>query len=106
MTTPPQVEYRTIELTQGQVAYVSPRAYNIYGVFNWCAYWNPYTHSFYAARRSLLDDGIRHNVYLHREILGLLFGDPRTGDHENHNTLDNTDYPQTCITVTLCLSFF
>ena len=91
MTTPPTVEYRTIELTQGQIAFVSPRVYEKYTPFKWCAYWNPYTRSYYAARRGLHADGKRHNIYLHREILGLDFGDPRFGDHDNHNTLDNTD---------------
>ena len=91
MTTPPKVEYRIIELTQGQICFVSPNVYEKYNAFNWCEYWNPYTRSFYAARRKLCSDGIRHNVYLHREILGLEFGDPRSGDHDNHNTLDNTD---------------
>jgi hypothetical protein len=28
---------------------------------------------------------------MHRQILGLEYGDPREGDHENHDTLDNTD---------------
>ena len=91
MITPPQVAYCIIPLTKGQVAYVSPHLYEKYSAFKWCSYWNPYTRSYYAGRKSLLSDGIRHNVYLHREILGLEFGDPRTGDHDNHDTLDNTD---------------
>lgn len=28
---------------------------------------------------------------MHREILGLSHGDPRMGEHENRDTLDNTD---------------
>ena len=39
----------------------------------------------------MLPSGKRVDVKLHREILGLGYGDKREGDHINHDTLDNTD---------------
>lgn len=43
----------------------------------------------YVERSIRLADGRRTTSYLHREILGLERGDPRTGDHENRDRLDN-----------------
>lgn len=42
----------------------------------------------YAARTERAD-GRKRMLYLHRFLLGLDFGDPRQGDHENRNRLDN-----------------
>lgn len=33
--------------------------------------------------------GEGHPIYMHREILGLSYGDPRRGDHKNGDSLDN-----------------
>jgi hypothetical protein len=30
----------------------------------------------------------RRSLYMHRQLLGLEHGDPRQGDHRNHDTLD------------------
>lgn len=91
MTTPPTVEYSTIVLTKGQVAYVSPQAFIEHGSFRWYAWWKKSTHSYYAARHIKQRDGKRIMVFLHREILGLKHKDGREGDHQNRNSLDNTD---------------
>lgn len=40
-------------------------------------------------RRTLLEPGREAHPRLHREILGLAFGDPREGDHIDGNKLDN-----------------
>lgn len=53
--------------------------------WKWSIYKNR-TGSFYAVRR----DKKNRPVYLHREILGLYFGDSRQGDHINGDTLNNS----------------
>lgn len=40
------------------------------------------------AQRGLRVDGRYRTIRMHREILGLGFGDPRWGEHENRNKLD------------------
>lgn len=90
--TPPQVEYRIIELTQGQVAYVSPDKLERLSAFKWMARWCPKGKHFYAISNIRTPDGKRHTIYMAREILGLKFGNPLTGDHvDRTRTLDNTD---------------
>ena len=89
MTTP-SVEYRTIVLSNGMTAFVSPRIFE--SDFRW--------HVRTSRTKGRIQRYIfRHAkgepdgpyIYLHRLVLGLHKGDPRTGDHENHDTLDNTD---------------
>ena len=43
------------------------------------------------AKRSVVDvnTGKRHEVFMHRLILGLKYHDKRQGDHKNHNGFDN-----------------
>ena len=92
MTTPPQVEYRIIPLTQGQVAYVSPDRYDDLMKFKWYALKDKNSGRFYAVRLKTDSSGKRRMVIMHREILGLKHGDIRTGDHVDHTqTLNNTD---------------
>lgn len=91
MTTPPQVEYRTIELTKGKVAYVSPHRYEELNSFSWYARRKKSTRSYYAVRQVRVSSGKRITVFMHREILGLKHLDPREGDHRNRNSVDNTD---------------
>jgi hypothetical protein len=42
----------------------------------------------YPRRASSRASGPRHHIYLHREILGLVFGDGKQGEHINGDTLD------------------
>ena len=53
------------------------------------AKWGINSHG-YVRRNIRLGDGTIRNVYLHRVIMGLEYGDKRQVDHLNHNTLDNT----------------
>ena len=87
MPTPTQ-EYRMIPLTQGQVAIVDSVDFEQINQHKWYAAWMPLARSFYAVRGITLPEGKR-TIWMHRELLGLDFGDPRTGDHRNHDTLDN-----------------
>lgn len=89
MTSPDQV-YRLIPLTQGQCARVSSHRFEELSQHKWCALWSKSTETFYAVRTEITD-GKRANVYMHRQILGLKFGDRTKGDHRNGDTLDNTD---------------
>jgi hypothetical protein len=90
--TPPEVEYRTIPLTQGQVAYVSPHRYDELSKFNWYAWQSKGNKRFYAVRHSKKVNGKSYRIYMHRQILGLNHGDRLTGDHDDRTrTLDNTD---------------
>ena len=91
--TQPEPEYRTIPLTQGQVAIVDTADYDWLNQFKWYAWWNPNTKSFYAARHAprnaALTGGRKTgpNIYMHRDIMK-----PPSGfhvDHIHHNTLDN-----------------
>lgn len=43
----------------------------------------------YAVRSAQLEDGRRRYQGMHREIMGLFFGDPLQVDHANRDTLDN-----------------
>jgi hypothetical protein len=82
---PSDPSYRIIPLTKGQVTLVDTKFYDWLLQWNWHAWWNKGTKSYYATR------GIKNvgTVYMHREILGLPKGDKRDGDHTNHDTLDN-----------------
>ena len=90
--TPPSVEYREIPLTKGQVAYVSPHRYEELMRFKWYAWWSKQMKQFYAERTVRPIGEKKQTILMHRQILGLLVGDRRTGDHKNRKeTLDNTD---------------
>ena len=91
---PPSVPYRTILLSQGQIAYVSPHRYEELMKYKWHAVWKKNIKNFYASRCT--PNGPNGEKYaptfMHRQILGLERGDPRTGDHKDRaRTLDNTD---------------
>lgn len=79
---------RRIALTQGQAATVNAHIYEWLMESNWSARWNKSTKSYYALRDEY--SPARRTVLMHREILGLKVGDKRKGDHQNHDTLDNT----------------
>ncbi len=80
---------RQISLTQGQFAIVDDEDYPVINEFKWCAQWNAKTQSFYAQRNVSIGDRCTAQS-MHREILGLKFGNHKHVDHKNHNTLDNT----------------
>jgi hypothetical protein len=91
MTTPSEPLYREIPLTQGQVTRVSVHRFEELNSFKWYAQWNSTTKSFYAVRNTSRVNGKSYILSMQRQILGLSREDPRQGDHENHDTLDNMD---------------
>jgi len=91
MTTPSTPLYREIPLTQGQVALVSAHRFDELNAYKWWACWISHTRTFYAFRKIKLENGRRVVIGMHREILGLKFGDKRQGEHKNQATLDNRD---------------
>ena len=66
------------------VALVDDADYEYLSAFRWRAITNS-RGKLYAARNA----GEKITVLMHRELLGLAYGDRRKGDHENGNTLDN-----------------
>lgn len=88
MTTPSARSYREITLTQGQVSLVEESDYGWLSRYKWYALWDDGTLSYYAVRNERYGEGYTV-VRMHRQILGLAKGDPRHGEHRNHNTLDN-----------------
>ena len=80
VTQPVDKPFRYIPLTQGQNAIVDASDFDWLNQWNWCAYWDPDTESFYAFRGV---PGIR----MHRLILAC--ASEEYGDHKNHDTLDN-----------------
>lgn len=73
-----------IPLTQGQVTKVDEKDWERLHGLEWHAAWEPRMKKFYAVR---VKDG--RTAKLHREIMGLAFGNPLQVDHVNHDTLDN-----------------
>jgi AP2 domain len=83
---------KSIRLTQGKVALVSHHRFDELNAVKWYAWKDPNTGRFYAVRHGPSVGGVSHRIYMHRQILGLEYGDPRTGDHrDRRRTLDNTD---------------
>ena len=82
----PTPDYIEIPLTQGQVARASAHRRDDLLKKKWHAVWMPLANAFYAAAKF---NGRR--IFMHRYILGLAIGDPREGDHADHNPLNNTD---------------
>jgi hypothetical protein len=85
----PEPSYRLIPLTQGQWAIVDASDYDWLMQWKWYAKWDGSTNGYYAARNSKKVDGKQKTIRMHRQILGLEFGDKRQVDHVFHNTLDN-----------------
>jgi hypothetical protein len=94
---------KIIPLTQGQFTMVSDHLYDFLNKWKWYAQWSKETQSYYAVRKEYLGTvngkQIRRAVLMHRQILGLTPGqrDPvtgtrMTGDHEDHDTLNNQSY--------------
>lgn len=78
---------KTIKLTQDQVALVDDEDYERIDAHKWFANWVKNARLFYAMRKSLMDDGKRCTILMHREVLGAMKGSDV--DHINHDTLDN-----------------
>ena len=79
---------RQIQLTQGKVALVDDADYDWLKQWEWSALRNRSGH-FYTARNSQMKNKKQYLIFMHREILGLGYGDKREADHQNHNQLDN-----------------
>ena len=73
---------REIPLTKGYVALVDDEDYERIACHKWCAQEGPW------GTRAVRHAG-RVRVYMHREVLGVVFGDARHVDHINHDMLDN-----------------
>ncbi len=82
---------REIPMTKGQVAIVDDEDLEWLSQWKWSADWSGLGKCFYALRGVSIVPGSRkvRKIYMHRQILGLGPGDKLTGDHINHNTLDN-----------------
>lgn len=85
---------KLIPLTRGQYAIVYESRYEELARFNWSAYFSKTAGSYYAYRNCRdyeRIDGKDFMVQMHRQILGLGYGDKRQGDHQNRLTMDNRD---------------
>ena len=69
-------------------ALVDDEDYEYLNQWKWGAKKEP-TGDFYVKRNSSRKKGKQHQIFMHREILGLEYGDKRQCDHINHNTSDN-----------------
>ena len=79
---------RLIPLSQGLHTIVWESDYQWLMQWKWGACYYQNTNSYYALKKiNWTISGT--NIAMQRFILGLSPGDPRTGDHENGNTLDN-----------------
>ncbi len=79
---------KTIPLTKGQTAIVDDADHACLTQWSWYAGWSKTAHTFYAYRREWRNKK-KLNISMHRQILGLEYGDKRQGDHINHEGLDN-----------------
>lgn len=82
------VSCRRIDITKGQFCIVWESDYEWLTKWRWCATWYPQSGTFYAVRAERTD-GRKYILSMHRQILGLGYGDKSRGDHINGNTLDN-----------------
>lgn len=74
-------------MTKGYVAIVDDDDYSRLFKYHWSARIS--RHTVYARRVLRGEDGIRHTIWMHREIMGLARQDGRNVDHINRNGLDN-----------------
>ena len=79
-------DFRTIPLTQGQVAIVDAEDYERLNQFEWYAAWYPKAKAFYALRGDY-SSGRRITISMHREIMHATKG--QLVDHKDGATLDN-----------------
>ena len=85
----PDISYREIPLTQGQVAIVDLDDYEFLSGWKWYATLSTNTKKYYAARKGNPNNGEPCLVYMARQLLDLNLGDRRIAEHRNGNTLDN-----------------
>ena len=67
---------KQIQLTQGKVALVDDLDYDWLSQWKWYAH-KEYGECFYAVRHSYQREGKRRLIPMHRQILGLEYGDSR-----------------------------
>lgn len=80
---------REIPLTRGQIALVDDGDYESLAKHKWCASFRKKTKTFVAVRATPRIEGKRI-ILMHREIMGLEFGDKRKVDHiDRPATLNN-----------------
>ncbi len=75
---------KKIALTRGKFTLVDDSDYKELSRWKWNAHRSEC--GLWTAQRRNSEDKI---VYMHRQILGLVPGDGKEGDHKNHNSLDN-----------------
>lgn len=81
----PSISY--LPLTQDKFALIDSSDAEWVGKYNWSAWADKTTDTFYAIRHQPLPTGKRHSVFLHRELLD--FPEGQVTDHINRNGLDN-----------------
>jgi len=85
---------KEIALTQGKVALVDDSDFERLSRHKWCAHKNKPHATWYARRQVAARSGTtkQRAVFMHREILGLEFGDKTQADHQDGNGLNNQRY--------------
>ncbi len=78
---------REIPLTRGLIAIIDDDDYERLSAYKWYA--AKIRNRFYATRDTWEGGKKGIPVRMHRDILGLVRGDGKIGDHKNRNTLDN-----------------
>lgn len=80
---------KEIKLTKNKIAIVDDEDYEWLSRFHWNAQGNSDTGCFYAVRCEKINDK-RLSIYMHREVLGLVYKDGLYGDHvKTGDTLNN-----------------
>lgn len=77
---------KTIPLTQGKITLIDNKNFNGFSRHKWRT--QKGRHTFYAARE-VNKNGKRKSVYMHREVLGLKFGDGIKSDHKDGDGLNS-----------------
>jgi hypothetical protein len=84
---PQEQSYREVPLTRGQVAIVDAADYE--SLMQWKWYASLSRGTFYVKREQKRSSGKRMSIWMHRQILGLQYGEKMDVDHINGNSLDN-----------------
>lgn len=78
---------KEIQLTQGKGALVDDEDYERINQHKWYAHEDGKT--FYASRHKVSTSGKKISIQMHRDVLGMSYGDGRMCDHKNRNGIDN-----------------